>query len=127
MTTSEDSNRNPGQLIRMREALEWLEDMWVNSPDPRSGEESYRHLKQHVERILPSHREALVGALRIWLSLGEAPKTMVAADLAADFHLTELRHDLFCLLQDVEGGRTKFHSGLRSHYGNLISGCLSRI
>ena len=52
---------------------------------------------------------------------------MVAADLVADFHLTELRADLFKLLDDIEGGRTKFVPALKSHYGNLIAGCLSRI
>ena len=106
---------------------EWLEEMWDNSPDPYSGEESYRWLQSRVERIVRDEREALIGALRIWLSLRSGPETMAAADLAADFHLTELREDLFKLLEDIDGGRTKFLPGLKSHYGNRIAGCLSRI
>ena len=109
------------------EMLEWLEEMWINSPAPDSSEASYRHLQFHVERIVNSQREPLVSALRNWLSLRSEPKTMVAADLAADFHLSELRPDLFKLLDDIEGGRTKFVPGLKSHYENLIAECLSRI
>lgn len=109
------------------EMLEWLEEMWLNSPAPGSGEASYRHLRFHVERIVNSQRGPLVSALRNWLSLRSEPKTMVAADLAADFHLSELRPDLFKLLDDIERGRTKFVPSLKSHYENLIAGCLSRI
>ena len=109
------------------EMLEWLEEMWSNSPAPDSGEQSYRHLQFHVERIVKSQREPLVIALRKWISLRSEPRTMVAADLAADFHLSELRPELFKLLNDIEGGRTKFVPGLKSHYENLIAECLSRI
>ena len=66
------------------------------------------------------YKRQLVIALRKWISLRSEPRTMVAADLAADFHLSELRPDLFALLDDIEGGRTKFLPGLKSHYGNLV-------
>jgi hypothetical protein len=109
------------------EMAEWLEEMWTNSPDPHSGEESYRWLQSRVERIVRDEREALIGALQNWLSLRSVPETMTAADLAADFHLTELRPDLFKLLEDIEGGRTKFLPGLKFHYANRVADCLSRI
>lgn len=103
------------------------QEMWVNSPVPDSGEEAYRYLHSRVERVVDDNREELIGGLRIWLSLRSEPKTMVAAQIAANFHLTELRQDLFDLLEYIEAGRTKFHPGLRSFYGNLLAGYLSRI
>lgn len=41
------------------EMLEWLEEMWSNSPAPDSGEQSYRHLQFHVERIVKDRRALL--------------------------------------------------------------------
>lgn len=109
------------------EVAEWLQEMWANSPIPESGEQSYRYLRSRVERVVDERREELISGLRIWLSLRSEPKTMLAADLAADFHLTELRPDLFRLLEEVEAGQTNFPSGPRAQYGVLIAGCLERI
>ena len=109
------------------EVAEWLQEMWANSPIPDSGEQSYRYLRSRVERVVNERREELIGGLRVWLSLRSEPKTMLAADLAADFHLTELRPDLFRLLEDVQAGRTNFPSEQRTEYGVLITDCLGRI
>lgn len=109
------------------EIADWLSEMWINSPDQKSGEEAYRWLHSRVERVVKDGREQLIGGLRIWLSLESEPETTVAAKLAADFHLIELRQDLILLLENIEAGRTKFPPGLKSVYANLIAGYLSRI
>jgi len=120
-------SRNAEDSTTEIETLEGLEDMWANSPDPRSAEESYGHLRYHTERILLQHHKSLIGALRNWLNLRETPGTVVAAKLAADCHLTELRSDLFQLLEDVDRGHTKFPPGLKTYYGNLFYDYLSRV
>lgn len=109
------------------EVAEWLNQMLANNPVPDSGEEAYRWLHSRVERVVKDGRNELIGGLRIWLMLRQSPKTIFAADLAADFHLTELRSDLLQVLEDIEAGRTQFHPGLKSHYANLIAESLSRI
>ena len=73
-----------------------------------------------------TERAALVAAMRQWLELRSEPWTMLAADVVAEYHLSELREELFKLLDAVAAGQV-FHPGLRDYYARRISDVLSRI
>jgi len=98
------------------------------SPAPDSGEETYRYLAEHMERLLaqdPEIRAVFIEALRAWLALRKEPESMSAAKLAAGLKLTELREDLHQLLVQIEGGQSHFNPHMKVYYARRVHHYLS--
>ncbi len=100
------------------------------SPAPDSGEETYRYLREHTERLLaqePEIRAVFIEALRTWLALRKEPESMSAAKLAAGLKLTELREDLHQLLVQIEGGQFHFNTHMKAYCARRVHQYLSEL
>lgn len=100
------------------------------SPAPDSGERTYDYLKEHTARLLdhePEERGVALEALRSWLAIRRAPESMVAAMLAADLKLIELREDLHRLLEDIEAGRSNFNPRMKAYYAERAHNYLTAL
>jgi hypothetical protein len=85
----------------------WLEEEVANYPERASGEELYRYLVRRTAPLVETDRQALVKALASWLQLREesGPQTILALEIAANHHLSELRDEIEKLLNDVRAGK----------------------
>ena len=85
----------------------WLEEEVANCPERASGEELYRYLVRRTAPLVESDRQSLVEALTAWINLREesGPQTMLALEIAAKHHLTELRDEMEKLLNDIRAGK----------------------
>jgi hypothetical protein len=71
----------------------------------KSGEYLQELVTQRIRKALPADREAAIQALEIWLQSRTEPRTMVAAFIAGDLKLSELRPEIERLRIDIESGR----------------------
>lgn len=85
----------------------WLEEELASYPERASGEELYRYLVRRTAPLVESDRQSLVKALSVWLNLRDesGPQTMLALEIAAKHHLTELRDEMSKLLNDIRAGK----------------------
>jgi hypothetical protein len=79
-------------LFTPQEALEWLESLVSQSPD---NDDKYKTLKSifwTTESVVRDDREALIGALKLWLERGMDP--FLPLVIAAHHKLIELKPTL---------------------------------
>lgn len=101
---------------------EWLDDAVGQYPPRSSGEDFYGFMIKLVGDAVAEERAALVGALTTWLRMRKEPKTMVAVEIAAVYHLHELRQEIERLLGDVKSGVS-----FKPYYARGIIEALARI
>jgi hypothetical protein len=93
----------------------WLDDLVLSFPERASGEELQRFVVGQCRPILDRERAALVQALEEWIGRREEPRSMLAARLAAELRLGELKEPIHGLLSAVKSGAA-FMPQLKDYY-----------
>lgn len=84
------------------EAMKWLLGTLAEFPERLDYSEVLDSMRWKTANVVRDEREALVGALRLWLR--ERREPWLAIDLAVHHQLTELRSDIQAVRSQMERG-----------------------
>jgi hypothetical protein len=107
--------------MKSQEILEWLNDEIEDYPERATGNECESYVMGLIGRLLATDRQELIKALREWIHL-RGKRTVLAVQIASEYHLCELKPDLESLLADVKSGKV-----LAPYYEEFIVPALSNI
>jgi hypothetical protein len=103
------------------EIIEWLEGEVLGYPERATGNECEDFIVRLARRVVEADRNALVGAMRDWISQ-RGKRTLLAVRIGAEHKLRELTPDIQRLLEEVRAGRA-----FSPYYEEFIVPALKRI
>ncbi|MBE0449183.1 MAG: hypothetical protein IBX64_14005 [Actinobacteria bacterium] len=92
----------------VKEALEWLDDLYENLPRQKSGEEFLNQMEWHIRRYNVELQAAIREALGIWLSGDHSEKVVYAIELIDRLSATEYIPELEKIRDELRSGTSRW-------------------
>jgi hypothetical protein len=104
------------------EVLSELQKDIERNKNEKYGEYFYDDVKKRLKYLIISDKIGVIEVLRSWINMRHPQYTIVAAWLAGDFMITELKPDLEKLREDIRNGKS-----FKPYYVKFIDNSLKAI
>ena len=94
----------------VKQALEYLDDLYENLPEEKSGEQFLAHMEWHIRQHNKQLQDAIRIALGVWLRGDNGEKVVYAIHLIGRLSATEYLQALEKLRDELRAGTSRWPS-----------------
>jgi hypothetical protein len=106
-----------------QEALNYLEELFNDFPDEKSGEEILNRMEWKIRQHKGELFDAIISALEVWLNGNDYDKAAFAIHLIGRLGAKQYVSDLEKLAKDMNDGK----SHLPSYWKSIVQGVLNQM